>query len=78
MYKVRYRKNSYDFYNGEEYSIKEENYRPDILLFGLVETVFDGMTAQDYFVELRNYMDEVESYLKEWFNFDKSIINWDL
>ena len=68
----------YDFYNGEEYSIKEENYRPDILLFGLVETVFDGMTAQDYFVELRNYMDEVESYLKEWFNFDKSIINWDL
>jgi hypothetical protein len=68
----------YEFIKGEEYSIKEEKYRPDILLFGLVETVFDGMTAKDYFIELRNYMDEVESYLKAWFNFDQSNINWDL
>lgn len=68
----------YELIKGEDYCIKEEYFRPDILLFGLVETVFDGKTAQDYFAELRDYMDEVESCLKEWFNFDYSTINWDL
>ena len=68
----------YELIKGNDYCIKEENYRSDILLFGLVETVFDGKTAQDYYAELREYLDEVERCLKVWFNFDQSAINWDL
>lgn len=64
------------FYN-EYPCIDESLFRPDILLFGLVETCFDGKTAFEYFEELRCFMNEVEDYLKCWFSIDKKLIEWD-
>ena len=63
---------------GDEACIKEEYYRPDIPLYGLVESCFDGKSAEDYYSGLRRYMDEVEEYLNGWFSFDPSRIQWDL
>ena len=68
----------YDLFRDSEYSILEDFYRPDILLFGLVESSFSGKNAIDYFSELRSYMDEIEIYLNTWLNYDIKDIKWDL
>lgn len=68
----------YGLVYGDEACIKEEYYRPDIPLYGLVESCFDGKSAEDYYSGLRRYMDEVEEYLNGWFSFDPSRIQWDL
>ncbi len=68
----------YDLTRDDEAYIKEEYYKPDIPLFGLVESCFDGKSAENYYQELRIYMDEVEYYLNRWFSFDYTRIKWDL
>ena len=68
----------YGLISGDEACIKEEYYRPDIPLYGLVESCFYGKTAEDYYKDLRRYMDEVEEFLNGWFSFDSSRIRWDL
>ena len=64
-------------YDGEA-CIKETFYKPDISLYGLVESCFDGKPAGDYYLDLRRYMDKVEAYLNTWFSFDSTKILWDL
>lgn len=68
----------YDLTHDDEAYIKEEYYKPDIPLYGLVESCFDGKSAEDYYIELRKYMDEVEAYINKWFSFDPNRIKWDL
>lgn len=58
--------------------ISEEEYKPDIPLYGLVETNFRGKSSKEYFHELRIYMERVEEYMRGWFSIDKSRIKWDL
>lgn len=68
----------YNLVHEGEPCIKEEYYRPDIPLFGLVESCFAGKTAAEYYSDLRSYIDEVEDYLNTWFTFDYAKIRWDL
>lgn len=68
----------YNLIHEDKPCILEELYKPDIPLYGLVESCFDGKTAIDYYNTLRLYMDDVESYLNTWFSFEKSSIHWDL
>lgn len=68
----------YDLIYKDKPCIREDNYYPDKLLYGLVETCFEGKNATDYFGELRKYMIRIEEYLKSWFSVDIQQINWDL
>ncbi len=68
----------YDLVHDDVAYIKEEFYRPDIRFYGLVESIFNGMTIDNYLEELRRYMDKVENYLCSWFNFDLKMIRWNL
>ena len=70
------REDNYYLYEDEFFSKKY--YYPDKLLYGLVETCFEGKNATDYFGELRKYMIRIEEYLKSWFSVDIQQINWDL
>ncbi len=58
--------------------IKESEYNPEIPLYGLVESCFDGMSVHEYYKELREYMATVERFLNGWFVFDQNKIQWDL
>ena len=62
--------------NNEPY-IKESYYRNDRVLFGLVESCFDGIECNDYYEKLRSYVDKVERFLNKWFSVDSTRINWD-
>lgn len=68
----------YDLIHDGQPCISEDLYRSDVMLYGLVETNFDGKNAQEYLKELRSYMTEIEDYLNSWFIINKSCINWDL
>ena len=68
----------YNLIHDDKPCILEDYYKPDIPLYGLVESCFDGKSTNDYYDALRSYIDDVEEYLNTWFSFDKASINWDL
>ena len=68
----------YRLVKDDEPSIKEECYKPDIPLYGLVESCFNGISANEYYAKLRDYINGVEVYLNSWFTFDFEKICWDL
>ena len=68
----------YGFIGKDGPVIDESNYNPDILLFGLIETIYDGMDAITYMEKLDQYFDDVGRYLNKFFNIDNTMVKWDL
>ena len=68
----------YGFIDKKGPVIDENKYNPDILLFGLIETIYDEMDAITYLKKLNQYFDEVGRYLNMLFNIDKTMVKWDL
>lgn len=68
----------YGFIDRKGPVIDENKYNPDILLFGLIETIYDEMDAITYMEKLNQYFDEAGRYLNKLFNIDKTKVKWDL
>lgn len=62
--------------NGDS-CIKQELFCMDEPFYGLIESCFNGKNQEDYYSELRAYMDVVECYLSEWFFIDRKRIKFD-
>ena len=68
----------YELVHNDKSYIKQELYRPDIPLYGLIESCFYGQSAKNYYDNLRKYMDNVEIFLNSFFKLDYQNIKWDL
>ncbi|WP_416788777.1 hypothetical protein [Anaerorhabdus sp.] len=58
-------------------SIKPEYFDTEKMLFGLVESCFDGKGYYELAYELDNYLHELENCLTSWFRIDMDKIKWD-
>jgi len=69
----------YDLFDNERGVLIVPKYFDErIMFYGLVESLFDGKSSADFFMELRMYLNKMEKYLMSWFNLDKKKIKWDL
>ena len=67
----------YNLIQKEDPCIKQELFCMDEPFYGLIESCFNGKNQEDYYSELRAYMDVVECYLSEWFFIDRKRIKFD-
>lgn len=58
----------YDLNNKGDCAISKEEYNPNIPFFGLIESCFNGISYDEYFIRLSEYGKEIDKCISSFFN----------